>query len=63
MLLYMHNNTSVVDLHKEQLVGTEELLPAIVPACCTYLHHDSALCTIAMSQSVIATDRPNRAPP
>jgi hypothetical protein len=38
MLLCMHKHTSVADLHVEQLVGTEELLPAIVPAC---LRHDS----------------------
>lgn len=31
MLLFMHRDTSVADLHVEQSVGTEELLPDIVP--------------------------------
>jgi hypothetical protein len=60
MLLYMHKHTSVADPHVEQLVGTEELLPAIVPA---YLQHDSALYATSMSQSAPDADELNRAPP
>ena len=63
MLLYMHNNTSVVDLHKEQLVGTEELLPSIIPVCCTYLQRDSTLYTIIISHCAVDADVSNRAPP
>jgi hypothetical protein len=56
MLLFMRKPTSVADLHMEQLVGTEELLPAILPACLQHGPLDSDLYATSMSHSAPDTE-------
>jgi hypothetical protein len=68
MLLHMHRNTSVADLHVEQSVGGYGGAPPShcmyqVPAYLQCDTHDSALYAIIVSQFATDTAVTNRAPP